>query len=86
MELKVVKAKKTDIVPVLRELAASDGDFNGNNGEEYLWDGLTDQGYDSNLDYVIAHLKETDDYKDKVKQFFEEWLDADDYYHDYHYE
>ena len=45
-----------DIVGALIELAEIDADFNGENGEEYLWDRAKDAGYKTNAEY-LANLR-----------------------------
>lgn len=36
---------------------AIDADFNGTNGEEYLWPFAKDEGFDTNLDFSLAKNK-----------------------------
>lgn len=68
-----------------------DEDFNGNNGEEYLWEEA--EGYECNQDYVLDQLraKYTEDLIheeffiviDLVNDYFNDFLGRDGYYLDY---
>lgn len=59
----------------------TDEDFNGNNGEEYTWEQAIAEGFQSNQDYVINKLKNSDKTGiDLIESFFSEWLDSDYYY------
>lgn len=59
-----------------------DEDFNGNNGDEYLWDFA--QGFESNQDYVLDTLEKSDLIGEElVHAYFEMWFDNDGYYRDY---
>lgn len=72
----------------------NDEDFNGNNGEEYLWECA--EGYDSNMEYVLDELRkkytediiQEDVYKviDLVRDYFNEFLGNDGYYKDYEFD
>lgn len=67
----------------LRELATIDDDFNGKNGDEYLWDEAKESGYQSNLDFLINEIikKETNKTDEELVQLFiGQWIDSDDYY------
>ena len=63
----------------------SDEDFNGNNGESYLCEEAKKLGYDSNQEYVLCHFVDKDDLtpKEKIRTYFEKWLDGDSYYADF---
>lgn len=77
---------KDSLYEALYKAGEVDGDFDGTNGSEYLWEEA--EGYDSNLDYVMTKVKginkntpfgETLVFRTAVI-FFEEWLGRDDYY------
>ena len=75
---------RNSLLKALLEFAAIDNDFNGNNGNEYLWDRA--KGYKCNATYEVAYLRR--EFKDKsdedvVKQYFEDWLGHDSYYYEY---
>lgn len=60
----------------------TDEDFNGNNGEEYLWE--VAQNYESNRDYVLDMLEKSDlTGENLIYKYFELWTDNDGYYSDY---
>lgn len=52
----------------------NDGDWNGENGEDYVSDTALDEGFESNLEYHIAKGKEL--YKDDWKKAVIHVLDA----------
>lgn len=59
-----------------------DEDFNGNNGDEYLWEMA--QGFESNQDYVLDTLKKSDLTGEQlVYEYFDMWMGVDGYYEDY---
>ena len=70
---------RDEILDVLSNIY-TDEDFNGNNGEEYLWEEA--EGYNSNQEYVVDCIKKSDiKCSDMVYKFFSEWLDNDGYYY-----
>lgn len=81
--------KKANLISIFNQLATHDEDFNGNNGEEYLWKSAKEQNYECNADYLIDKvLKDIDEDEDldygKVRKlidtFLFEWTGHDDYY------
>ena len=80
---------KSNISDIFYQLAVNDDDFNGNNGEQYLWDGAKNGGFESNCDY-LGHLllKDiTDDkilgyseVKELIDKFLVGWTCYDSYY------
>lgn len=59
-----------------------DEDFNGNNGDEYLWE--VAKGFESNQDYVLDTLDKSDLTGEQlVYMYFDMWLGNDGYYGDY---
>lgn len=59
-----------------------DEDFNGNNGDEYLWE--IAQGYESNQEFVLDMLEKSDLTGEQlIYKYFEMWLGNDGYYEDY---
>lgn len=57
--LKVVIINDKNIEKELFNLFSSmDADFNGENGEDYLWDNAKDNGFNSNLDYSLFKARE----------------------------
>lgn len=59
-----------------------DEDFNGNNGDEYLWEMA--QGYESNQEFVLDMLEKSDLTGEQlIYKYFEMWLSNDGYYEDY---
>ena len=71
---------KQEVLNVLSTF--DDEDFNGNNGEEYLWEMA--QGYESNQDYVLDTLEKSDlTGEELIHAYFSMWFDNDGYYGDY---
>lgn len=90
MTLSLEEVKKPgnrdSLAEALRNLADVDNDFNGNNGEDYLWDEAHDKGFTSNLDYSLNDaFKKRKDISILIS-FLGLWLDEDSYYSDYDYE
>ena len=81
--------KKANLVSIFNQLASHDEDFNGNNGEEYLWDNTKENGYECNADYliheVLKDIKEDEEItcqqvQKLINKFLFEWTYHDDYY------
>lgn len=65
----------------------TDEDFNGNNGEDYLWEVAKEKGFSSNQDYVIDQIRKSDIHGTNiVKTYLEEWLGNDSYVFMYKYD
>ena len=77
---------RADLLEALLSFAEDyDNDFNGQNGEEYLWDDAKEAGFSSNAEYLLDDLDKaypTDD-RTLIAEYFSEWLGHDNYYHDY---
>ena len=78
---------------IFEQLSMQDNDFNGANGEEYLWEEAEEKGFETNADYLINKvLKDIDTNIDvsKVSKlislFLEQWLGRDDYYDGYDFD
>ena len=69
---------RESLLDALRSLSDFDRDFNGENGDDYLWEEAN--GFESNMDYLINKVREIKDDEDCVISFFEEWMDNDSYY------
>jgi len=65
----------------LTKLGDIDDDFNGNNGENYLWD--VAKKFDTNLEYCINEIKNMASQKSMVEKFVVMWLSEDHYYGHY---
>lgn len=65
----------------LSDIALHDNDFNGENGEEYLWECA--QGFESNADYCFSIAEKESTPKAMIEKFIELWMDKDGYYEDY---
>lgn len=78
---KVVKNTKEDVAKMLMDLSNLDWDFNGENGEEYLW--IEAEGFDNNAEYTLSIAELEDTPSDMIRTFVEMWMSHDDYYLDY---
>ena len=87
MQLVQEFVKVENLKDALFSLAEWDNDFNGKNGEGYLWDVAKEEGYTSNVGYLFDAISK--EYKNDVDNlifdFFACWLGEDDYYLDYSY-
>lgn len=80
MQMKTVKVENNNINKALLELAELDDDFNGKNGEEYLWKPAKEQGYESNAKYLLtAAKKDCENDVEFIENFIHIWM-TDDYY------
>lgn len=61
----------------------TDLDFNGSNGEDYLWDVAKENGCSSNQEYVVKNLDLEKQTEDIISDYFKRWLGADFYYSAY---
>lgn len=69
---------RESLLNALRGLSEFDNDFNGENGDDYLWEEAN--GFESNMEYLVNEVKNIEDDEECVNTFFEEWLNHDKYY------
>ena len=76
-----------DIIDVLVQLGNVDADFNGENGDEYLWPIAAKKGFESNAaylaDYVVFHSNANSKkygVKSYTDRFVKEWLKRESFY------
>lgn len=82
--IKVEKNDREDLLETLRSLADFDNDFNGVNGIDYTWKEAIENGFESNLEYLLNEVKDIKDDKECVEEFVDGWIKSDiNYYHDY---
>lgn len=98
LNLAVVKLggnEKRHLLDALRELAEIDTNFNGENGEEYLWkeakeynesleEGSKERFY-NNMEYLLFQLRDLND-RELVEQYLAGWIERDHYWAAYEYE
>lgn len=79
--------KAEDIIDALVQLGSIDADFDGTNGDEYLWDEAKKKGFTTNAaylaDYVVFNSNANSrkyGIKAYTDRFAEEWLKRDSYY------
>lgn len=78
------KQEKIDsIVNAMCSFSDTDCDFNGENGEDYLWDDTKAAGYKCNLDYTADICRKESTPKKALFKFAELWLGRDTYYDNY---
>lgn len=84
MNLVKVNAKdRESLLDALRSLGDMDCDFNGENGIEYLWEGINEDKFDSSMDYLLNKVKDIPDDEKCVRFFIETWMEHDGYYEEY---
>ena len=76
-----------DIIDALIQLGDIDADFNGENGDDYLWPVAQKKGFESNAkylaDYVVFHSNANSrqyGMKAYTDRFVKEWLKRETYY------
>lgn len=75
INLKTVVVKNENVKESLFELFSSvDADFNGENGEDYLWDCAKENGFESNLEYELKNAKEK--YGDNLEEVIKEVISS----------
>ena len=81
--------KRTNLESIFSQLATHDEDFNGNNGEEYLWEVAKEKGFENNADYLTDKVLKgiTKDepltcqqVQKLIDEFLSEWTQHDIYY------
>lgn len=79
----VMANNKIDVAEYLMELAMCDNDFNGENGEEYLWEEA--EGFESNAEYCLAVVTNIEEItpKEMIEKFISLWMERDSYYSEY---
>lgn len=80
---KVEAGNRQSLLDALIGISGFDLDFNGENGDDYTWDIALENGFESNLEYLINEVKDIEDDKECVDTFIEEWIDKDSYYDQY---
>lgn len=78
---KIAENTEESAMELAMDIAEHDADFNGDNGEEYLWEKA--ESFDSNADYAWSIAKAESTPKKMLEKFFALWLSEDSYYTDY---
>lgn len=79
----IIKDTKHEVERYLRNLGNYDSDFNGDNGEDCLWEDAANVGYKNNLDYVLAITSKEPDSIKRIENFVDMWLESDSEYSQY---
>lgn len=83
INMKLVKVNgktREDLLVALASLGEMDADFCGDNGIEYLWEGVDKNKYESNMEYLLDTLKEKETDKELVEEYVANWIGYDNYY------
>lgn len=80
---KVEAGNRQSLLDALIGISEFDLDFNGENGDDYTWDIALENGFESNMDYLINEVKDIEDDEECVDTFVEEWCSKDSYYEQY---
>ena len=82
--VEVEKGNREDLLRALEFLSDNDCDFNGENGIKYAWEETKENGFESNLEYLLNEVKDIKDDKECVDKFINTWMENDsNYYHSY---
>lgn len=82
INMKLVKVNgktRENLLVALASLGELDADFNGENGIEYLWDGVDSTKYESNMEYLLDVLKDKETDKELIEEYVTNWI-GNDYY------
>ena len=71
---------REDLLETLRCISKFDMDFSGENGTDYTWEKALENGFESDLEYLINEVKDIEDDRECVSTFIKEWIDNDSYY------
>lgn len=75
---------RDSLLETLVDLSNFDCDFNGENGLDYAWKETIENGFESNLEYLLDKVKDFKSDIECVKEFIDTWMENDsNYYHDY---
>lgn len=77
----VIDNNKEAISELLMDMADSDLDFNGCNGEAYLRKEA--EGYESNAEYCLHVAINESSASTMINKFVDMWMGQDSYYYDY---
>lgn len=86
--LETVKCNPSNKESIIEALSLiQDEDMNGGNGDEYLWEVSKKNNCETNLDYLIKLLKESDktSINELTELYLDTWLGGDSYYVGYKY-
>lgn len=77
----VMSNNKKVVATYLLDLADYDSDFNGANGDEYLWEEA--EGFESNAEYCLSVAQNEVGPREMIEKFISMWMGKDPYYYDY---
>lgn len=77
----VMANTKEEVAETLMCLANIDNDFNGENGDGYLWEDA--EGFESNAAYCLSIAEKEKTPTEIIEKFISLWMDRDYYYRDY---
>ena len=80
---KVEAGNRQSLLDALIGISEFDLDFNGQNGSDFTWDIALENGFESNMDYLINEVKDIEDDKECVNTFIKVWCGKDSYYEQY---
>ena len=86
----IINNTKEDVIEYFKNIVNEyDDDFNGNNGEDYLWKIAKDDGFKTNIDYCINKVMKQyeidNDIVKAIEDFFDIWFKSDGFYDEYDY-
>ena len=85
--VQVEKGNRNSLLEGLATISKFDCDFTGENGIEYAWKETLENGFTSNLEYLLNEVKDIKSDNDVVREFIQSWMDMDaDYYNEYSFD
>ena len=86
MNMKLVKVNgktREDLLKALATLGEMDADFSGENGIEYLWAGVDENKYESNMEFLLDVVNNNETDKEVIERYIKRWIEDDNYYVNY---
>ena len=77
----IIRYDKETVKEYLLGIADYDCDFNGENGDEYLWEEA--EGFESNAEYCLSIAEQEPTYRAMIEKFISLWMGKDPYYYSY---
>ena len=77
----IINYDKKAVKDYLLGIADYDCDFNGDNGDEYLWEEA--EGFESNAEYCLSIAEQESTLRGMIEKFLSLWVGKDPYYESY---
>lgn len=77
----IIDYDKKAVKEYLLGITDCDCDFNGDNGDEYLWEEA--EGFGSNAEYCLSIAEQESTLRGMIEKFLSLWMGRDPYYDSY---